>query len=114
MSDGVDWHWLWNHTNHDLDLLAKAVAQGHALEEAINFARYLRNSGLVKMLKQNSTAGPLPVDGSLIEFKANELERSVQACWKKGASGVKVAELEAINRKLDLIAGHVSKLGTQL
>ncbi len=108
----VDYHWLYRETVNQLDRYGKAVAQGSALSEALNFTRYLLWSGITKVLEAHARPEPLKVDGAYVRWKAEELQRAVQERFKmnKTAPNVALSELESINHKLDLIAGHISKL----
>ncbi len=55
---------------------------------------------------------PLKVDGAILRWKSEELLRKVQERYqtKNLKPKIDAAQLESINRKLDLIAGYVAKL----
>jgi hypothetical protein len=108
--DAVTWHQLERAINRQLDDYGVQVQECKALESALCFARFVRNSGLVKLLKFHASDGPLPCDGALTEFKASQLEHAVTERYRLGDSAphVEMCELQAINRKLDLLAGQIA------
>jgi len=109
-SDGVLLHWLWKETINQLKVLDAAVRDGRGLEEAINFARFVQWSGLAKLMERNACDGELKVDGALVRWKCRELERTVQDAWKGRELARPKPDMEAINYKLDLIAGRLAQL----
>jgi hypothetical protein len=95
-----------------LDVRLRDIPVGFGLESALAFCSYLRNSGIIGLLKEHSREGPPAVNGPLICWKVGEVERQARYRLRVGGSGVAMSELKAINRKLDLIAGHVSRIET--
>lgn len=96
-----------------LDDLQAAVNQGCEIDTAIFFARFLLNSRILTILEETGMEGRFPrTDLALMRWKAEELQRSVQELWRTGKAvpAPEVATLQALGRKLDLIAGHVAKL----
>jgi hypothetical protein len=93
-------------------ILYRRVQEGKDLDSANDFVRYVFWSGLIDLFKANANPFPLPIDGALTEWKVKELLHNVQERFRTGDQRprMEMTELEAINRKLDLIAGHVSKL----
>ena len=110
--DRVENYVLARDTLAELRKHARRVKECKGLDEAIEFARYLRQSGILKLLKANPQDAPLPVDGAFIEWTAEELERSVRAQYVKPSTPKSVAfcEVEKIRENLDLIAGVVAQL----
>jgi hypothetical protein len=105
--------WMWNETRNRLDSLSRRVNEGKDLDAAREFANYVQWSGMCKLFDQYAGgSGPLKIDGAFLRWKAEELERTVQEIWQSGKiqPQIPLAEVEAINRKLDLIAAHVSKI----
>jgi len=106
------WHWLWRETVNRLDSLQRRVNEGRDLDAAVEFARYILWSKLPDILKPHDCDGFLKVDSSFLRWKAEELQRCVTECYRlgKGAQRGEQTQLEAISRKLDLIAGQISKI----
>jgi hypothetical protein len=113
-----EWHILWRETNSRLDALSRSVAECKNLDGALDFARWLQFSGLVKFFKyhahdfQHPQSGHFQVDGALIETKIAQLIRDIQDRYRTGdvQPHISAADLERINYKLDLIAGQLSYL----
>ena len=104
--------WFWQETFNRLSSLNRRVQEGKDLEAAREFCAYLLWSGVLEVFASITPEGISHVDWPHLRWKAEELQREVQERWRSGKNNpnIEVAELEAINRKLDLIAGHVSKL----
>jgi len=111
--DVTDWAWLYKETARVLDVYEGRVREGKDLAAALEFARYLQWSGLIKMFKAhaNDETGMFKVDGAFLQWKIEELQRMVRDRYRKGDSEPHITEtqLEAINRKLDLLAGHIAQ-----
>lgn len=106
---------LWRETSRVLDRYQERVDQGHDLMPALDFARYVLWSGLVPLMKSEGQDGALKIDGSLLEWKAKELQEAVQARFRSERNGkcmLHETQLEALNRKLDLIAGRLAQVTT--
>lgn len=103
---------LWSETSRTLDLYQAHVNEGQDLMAGLEFARYVLWSGIVPLCKSFAQDCP-KIDGAYLQWKAEELQRSVQDVFIR-ARGAKVelaeTQLESINRKLDLIAGRLSIL----
>jgi len=108
----IAFYTLYSWTSRYLDSFAQCVKEGHSHDEARGFCVYLLNSGVIKLLEANSCPGAFKVDGPLVRWKAEELQRNVQDFYRTGRTEAKVdaSTLDAINRKLDLIAGGIGKL----
>ena len=102
---------LWRETNNRLESLDVAVQEAKQLEEALNFTRFVFWSGLLDLFKANPQPFPLKVDGAFLEWKCKELQQKVQERYRlnDGKPHIEETQLNAINRKLDLIAGHLQK-----
>jgi len=112
MPDAVQLHVFWRDTKRQIDAFAQAVRAGQRLDEAAGFARYVLNSGLCGILAEFPHADPLTCDGHLLRSVAQDLLSAVQERWRTNdlKPTVDFCELQAINRKLDLIAGHVARI----
>jgi hypothetical protein len=89
----------------------RRVQEGKGLEAALEFARYVFWSGIIELCEEYPQEHPLKVDGAMMRWKCEELQRKVQDRYRlnDGKPHIERTELEEINRKLDLIAGHVAK-----
>lgn len=106
-------HVCYQQTCAHITSLSERVREGEALDEANDFARFVINSGLPKLLSPfDNTNGPLRVDSGHLRWMAEELRRLVCARFQAGkvAPRSSTGELQAINHKLDLIAGHLANL----
>jgi len=110
--DSVKMHWMWRETIARLDVYAKRVSESKDLEAALEFGNYLLSSGLVKFFDSIPQPAPLTVDGPFLRWRVNELLQAVRSRYRTNDSQphVEASELEAISRKLDLIAAGVAKL----
>lgn len=109
------WHWLWNETINRLDSYRLRVDTGVDLDAALEFSRFVLWSKLSEVLAPHDRGGPLKVDSSFLRWKAEELQRTVQDAYRDGkiVSKANQAPLEAISRKLDLIAAQVAGLNPE-
>lgn len=102
------------------------VRQGFQVEEAQEFARYVRNSNMCELMRQNPCQGEnqrhtqrllelFPYDGDKLYEAARQLELECCEYWSKRtrdadgtATGARKSDLEDISHKLDLIAGRLA------
>lgn len=112
----VEMHCMWRETNNRLDVLARRVGEGKDVLAASEFARYLLFSGFLKMFERNPQDFPLKVDGHLLRWKCGDLLDKCARAWKdkNGVVHLDLSQLENVNRKLDIIAAHVSKFSPPL
>jgi len=96
---------------HHLQILAECVAEGKRLDEANDFCRVIINSRVCDLLSPYDSTGALKVDSAHLGWMAEDLRRVVCEQFRGGKvlpvdhSGT----LQAINSKLDLIAGHLAR-----
>jgi|SRR5579883_2308088 len=111
-ADSINLHWLWRETVNRLDVLHGRVREGTFTQEASEFARWLRMSGVVKLFKDNPAPEPRQVDAQVVEKKIGDILDECANQWRSRNGDVKYTESEvvAISRKLDIIAAHVAKL----
>jgi hypothetical protein len=111
-SDAVLLHVMWRETMNRLDRYSRVVDEGKALESALDFAHFVTWSGLIKLFKINPQAHPLKVDGALLQWTAEELQRKVQERFRLNdtAPHLGESEMETVHDKLNLIAGYLSRL----
>lgn len=109
--DRVKLHVLFRDTLRELKRFESAARESSCLQEAADFARYVSQS-VAPVLMLFPFESPLPCDGHLLRSIADALLAECQRRWREHDCKPKVdrSELEAINRKLDLLAGHVARI----
>jgi hypothetical protein len=108
--DETDLHFFWRSVKARLETLDKRVREGKEVEEASDFARWVQWSGLVKLFESFPQGEPFAVSAAEILRLVGEVLFDCEMWWKKNPRGPWVAksELEAVNHKLDLIAGQLA------
>lgn len=106
-------HWMWKETKNRLETLKERADEGRDINSAVEFARYILWSGLIKIFEECPGSGPLRVDAALIRKQATELEQVCTEHYRTRGSepGIKVSELRSLHEKMDLLAGYVARLG---
>lgn len=64
---------IWSETDRRLDSLAQCVREGVQVEEASNFSRWLRFSGLLALLQPYEQEVPLPIRATELRRKCEDL-----------------------------------------
>lgn len=109
--DSTQLHWLWNETRLRLNQLATRADEGVDVQPAMDFARWIQFSGLIKLFKDNPQSEPVKVDGELIDKLVRDLVMDCGDYLKLNTPGfVRVCQIEAVNHKLDLIAAQLAKV----
>jgi len=110
VSDDVTVYTIARETTSRLETLTKRVREGKDLHSAKEFSSYLRWSGVLKLLETHESTGPLKVDGALIRWKNDQLIAAINEQFKNSSVIVplELSALEAINHKLDLLAGRLA------
>jgi hypothetical protein len=105
-------HWLWKETVSRLRRLDARAREGKFVDEASEFARWVKFSGLLLVFKAFEAPPPLEVSPKEVERLITEILFDCEAHWKNEPRGpwVEKSELESINHKLDLVASQLSKL----
>jgi hypothetical protein len=113
---GSKMHWLYNETNTRLVSLAARVKEGKDLEFAVEFGRYVLNSGLCDLLDAHASKGPLPCDGKTMRTKAEKLCAKVLLRFETRDTKphIEISDLVEINRKLDGLSAAVSSQSSQV
>jgi hypothetical protein len=106
---------IYSETNGHLDRHLARVKEGRDVDAACFFARWLFWSGLLDLLKQNSTPADMPsilkCDGAFLSWKLNELLGACNAYYATGRpAGLHVAELESLREKVDKLALNLDTL----
>lgn len=109
---GSEIHWFWNETKDRLEAYHRRVQEGRDVWAAVEFARFVRWSGLVKLFEENAQGEPLKVDGAYIRWKAEELERCCTERFRTNSTEptLTAAYLQSLHDKIDLMAGYLGKL----
>jgi hypothetical protein len=112
----VNIYGLFLHTTAKLKTLRERVREGSDLDAALDFANYVNLVRLDKVLEPHNRKGAFGVDGKLVREMANELLVAVRDQFTSGKFAEKphTSNLEEINRKLDLIAGHSAQMSARL
>jgi len=115
--DKVLLHLLWRETSNRIGVLQGRVNEGVDVDAASEFARWLRFSGLLKILESAPDDQRLPCKGSLL---AKQVETLVYDCglWyanheranRKPPAQVPRSELEKINAQLHTLSLAVAQL----
>ena len=64
---------IWSETDRRLDSLTRCVREGVQVDEASNFARWLRFSGLLTLLQPYEQEVPLPIRAAELRRKCEDL-----------------------------------------
>lgn len=105
---------VYSESANRIEVLKRRVQEGRDIQAASEFCRWLLFSGLLPLLKLNSndSGKPFKVDGAHLEWLAEDLlalcneqagRNAPQPCLTAGY-------LQSLHDKIDLVAGHVSKL----
>jgi len=104
-------HRIWLETSTRLGCYEKRVAEGVDLLPALDFAKFVFWSGIPQLCTLfPCTSEALKADGDALKKRAKALQSLCEETLTgEGTPRVHETQLEAINRKLDLIAGHVGR-----
>jgi hypothetical protein len=98
-------HVMWSHTMLALRVYQNRVNDGKDLEAASDFARWLRQIGLVRLFEAHPQPEPLPVDGVAMDAAVSALLDGCAEHWKRGTPRiVDASEIEKLNYKVDVLA----------
>jgi len=102
------------------------VREGFLVDDALDFARFIRMSGLADLMAANPPCGEtakhtqtlrklFPYDASALRYETDLLEAECHEYFRgrtKDAegtpAGVSMSKMESIDRSLQLIAGHLA------
>jgi len=110
-------HVLWRETSTRLEVLQGRVNEGVDVDAASEFARWLRFTGLLKLLEQAPDDERLPVKGHELSKRVDKLVADCGDWYAKyERSNIKPpaqiprSELEAINAQLAELRATIAKL----
>ncbi len=124
----VEWHRVYKQTMRQLEFFRRRVREGVSVEDCQEFARYVQQSGLCKLMEEQPPVGEnarhtqrllelFPYDGKQLWNEARTLEMECCEYWRGrtrdaegSASGANKSDLEEISRKLDLVAVRLAYL----
>jgi len=103
-------HVLWRETDRVVSALSKAVMECKRVDEASNFGRWLRFSGVLQILEAHPAGFPLTVDAKGLTKKVSDMLFECGELYRGGKHDPRYAasDIAEINRKLDIIAAHIS------
>jgi hypothetical protein len=110
-TEPVNLHWIWSETVRRLEDLLRRAREGKHVQEASEFARWLRMSGLIKLFQFNPAQGHLTVDCKVVEKLIGDILSECEDQWRSRNADAKYAasDIAEISRKLDIIAAQVAK-----
>jgi len=110
-SIAISMHVLARQTENRLAVLRKDVSECKSVDEAANFTRWLRASGVLALLERFSTDGVLPVDGKSLSKLSETILSDCGDLYRNGKATPRYAasDIAEINRKLDIIAHEISQ-----
>lgn len=106
--------WLHQETMTRLQTLRARTREGKFVDEASEFARWVRFSGIMRLCAALNV-GQVKAGPTDLERLRQDILSDCEAFWKHEPRGpwVSLSELEAVNEKLDLIAAQVSRLSAR-
>lgn len=106
-------HCMWSHTMLRLQQYLTRIKEGKDVMAASEFARFVRNVGLVDLFSVNATDGPLMVSGAKVDALCSAVLQGCADAWNnRSAPTVELAAVERINHKLDVIAAHLARVSS--
>jgi hypothetical protein len=112
--DNVTYFRISREISTRLATLRQRANEGKDLYAAKDFCSFIQWSGILTLLEQRASLGDaLPVDGKGLRREVEQLAMLVCDKFRENAKTVtlEMSALESIQRKLDLIAGQLIKLG---
>jgi len=112
MDSSIAIYKLARETSNRIEVLHDRVSEGQDLQAAKEFCSYLRWSGIIRLIRSFEPVGQLTIDTAHIEWKFEQLESLThdQSRQPSKVVSLQLSQLQAMNHKLDLIAGHVAKI----
>jgi len=113
--DSVQLHALWRETDTRLDSLARSVREGKCVDEASNFCRWLRFSGVLQLLEQNPKPFPLVVNGTELRRKVEDVLFDCGEHYKHGKGKLPLpryeeSDMASVMARLDLISKRLDQI----
>jgi len=120
------WHRVYKQAMRQVEIFRRRVREGVLVEDCQTFARFIQLSGICTLMEQQPPEGEnprhtqrlrelFPYDGKKLWEEARALEMDCCEYWRgrtrdaEGtAAGATKSDLEAIDHKLDLIAGRLA------
>lgn len=95
-----------------LRLLQVRAREGRSVEEASEFARWVRMSHLLWLFEAFKAPPPLEVSPEAVVELIRGIQSDCEAFWKKDPRGAWVdkSEVEQLNQKVDMLMAGVAKI----
>ena len=110
-------HLIWKEASVRLETLGGRVREGVEVLAASDFARWLNFSGIIQLLQDNPSGGVCKVDGQGIQKQVDDLLwecgewfRLHENSYLPRDMEIPRSEMEKVNRRLNQIEEHLSKL----
>jgi len=113
MLNNVQLHCLWRETDNRLTSLARSVREGKCVDEASNFCRWLRFTGLLELLEQNSRPLPLIVNGAGLRVKVQDILFDCGEFYKGGKPALPKysdSDMATVMDRLDMITNRLDQI----
>lgn len=113
MLNNVQLHVLWRETDNRLVSLARSVREGKSVDEASNFCRWLRFTGLIELLEQNENPLPLIVSGRELRRKVEDILFDCGECYKGGKPPLprySESDMASVMARLDTITDRLNEI----
>lgn len=101
--------WMFNETSKRIAAFETLVREGKELTAALGFAQFVFWSGLLELFERHHVR--LGINAPLLRHRVKELQDNVRDRFKgknQPMPQVAMSELQAINHKLDVIAGWIA------
>jgi len=113
-SDLITLHKLWSETDGRLDSLTRQVREGLAVDEASNFARWLRFSHVIQILQPFDQQVPLPIRPYELQRKMEELIYQCGEWYRLHEKSFRPRDSYVSQSKLEAIEAQLSAMNKQL
>ena len=114
--DDVALHVLWVQTVTELQTRLREAREGKNVLPALDFARWIRNAGILKLFCNNPQPHPLPVDGAVCEKLIEDLiyDGGEMLQGGKVKPRYEASDIAEIHRKVDVVGAMLGHLAAQL
>jgi hypothetical protein len=104
---------IYREAVNKIDTYSQRVKQGQDAQAALEFGGFILWSGIIPLCREIATDSHPKIDGSHLQWLAEELQRDARERLSFPGKPAKIdaTQLEAINRKLDVIAAQIQRCG---
>jgi len=109
--DSVQIYKLFSETQCLATRYERAVREGKELLAAVEWVRFLVNSGILELLKRIASESVIRIDVSELEKRVTRVREEAQFQWSCSVNKphIDLSEVEAIHRKVDAMAEWMLK-----